>query len=105
MLEAKSWYDNEAVPYTCTVTVANGVVSGLPDSFRLARRGDVTLDGVVDVYDLQRLYDHVNGLRTLTDYALTVADVNNDSNTTIVDVQRLYDILIGNYGISSAKTG
>ena len=104
-LKAKSWYDNEAVPYTCTVTVVNGVVSGLPESFLLARRGDVTLDGIVDVYDLQRLYDHVNGLKTLTDYALTVADVNNDSNTTIVDVQRLYDMLIGNYGISSAKTG
>ena len=107
-LMAKSWHDDDAVPYTCTVTVANGVASGLPDSFLLARRGDVTLDGIVDVYDLQRLYDHVNGLKELAGYALAVADVNNDSNMTIVDVQRLYDILIGNignYGIASSKTG
>ena len=105
-LMAKSWYDYDAVPYTCTVTVANGVVSGLPESFLLARRGDVTLDGIIDVYDLQRLYEHVNGLKELTDgYALAVANVNNDSNSTILDVQMLYDILTGNYGVESSKTG
>lgn len=93
-----------------TVTVENGTVSGLED-FMLAELGDVNLDGVLDVYDLQRLYEHVTGIDLLAGYAAQVSDVNRDNDTSeksILDLQRLYDQLVngsGKSGVNSAMTG
>lgn len=92
-----------------TVTVENGTVSGL-EGFMLAELGDVNLDGVLDVYDLQRLYEHVTGIEPLTGYAAQVSDVNRDNDTSeksILDLQRLYDQLSGSVksGVNSAMTG
>ena len=92
-----------------TVTVENGTVSGLED-FMLAELGDVNLDGVLDVYDLQRLYEHVTGIDRLTGYAARVSDVNRDNDTSeksILDLQWLYDQLSGSgkSGVDSAMTG
>lgn len=93
-----------------TVTVENGTVSGL-EGFMLAESGDVNLDGVLDVYDLQRLYEHVTGIDLLAGYAAQVADVNRDNDTSeksILDLQRLYDQLVngsGKSGVNSAMTG
>lgn len=93
-----------------TVTVENGTVSGL-ENFKLAELGDVNLDGVLDVYDLQRLYEHVTGIDLLAGYAAQVSDVNRDNDTSeksILDLQRLYDQLVngsGKSGVNSAMTG
>ncbi len=93
-----------------TVTVENGTVSGL-EGFMLAELGDVNLDGVLDVYDLQRLYEHVTGIDLLAGYAAQVSDVNRDNDTSeksILDLQRLYDQLVngsGKSGVNSAMTG
>ena len=93
-----------------TVTVENGTVRGL-EGFMLAELGDVNLDGVLDVYDLQRLYEHVTGINQLIGYAAQVSDVNRDNDTSersILDLQRLYDQLVngsGKSGVNSAMTG
>lgn len=93
-----------------SVTVENGTVSGL-EGFMLAKSGDVNLDGVLDVYDLQRLYEHVTGIDLLAGYAAQVSDVNRDNDTSeksILDLQRLYDQLVngsGKSGVNSAMTG
>lgn len=93
-----------------TVKVTDGTVSGLED-FMLAELGDVNLDGVLDVYDLQRLYEHVTGIDLLAGYAAQVSDVNRDNDTSeksILDLQRLYDQLVngsGKSGVNSAMTG
>ena len=93
-----------------TVTVENGTVSGM-EGFMLAESGDVNLDGVLDVYDLQRLYEHVTGIDLLAGYAAQVSDVNRDNDTSeksILDLQRLYDQLVngsGKSGVNSAMTG
>ena len=77
----------------------------------LAESGDVNLDGVLDVYDLQRLYEHVTGIDLLAGYAAQVSDVNRDNDTSeksILDLQRLYDQLVngsGKSGVNSAMTG
>lgn len=62
----------------------------------LRQAGDVNLDGVLDVYDLQRLYEHVTGIDLLTeDYALLLADVNQNGLRNAQDIQRLYEQLTG----------
>ena len=63
----------------------------------LRQAGDVNLDGELDVYDLQRLYEHVTGIDLLTeDYALLLADVNQNGIRDAQDIQRLYEQLTGN---------
>ena len=62
----------------------------------LRRAGDVNMDGTVDVYDLQRLYEHAAKIDLLTDdYTLLLGDVNGDGGITATDLQRLYEQLTG----------
>ena len=86
---------------------AEGCVSRqivIPQSFTgglgtvvLRQAGDVNLDGGLDVYDLQLLYEHVSGPDLLTDdYTLLLADVNQDGLRNVQDIQRLYEQLTGN---------
>lgn len=58
--------------------------------------GDVTLDGVIDIRDVQALFDHVMGYETLTGIALKNADVNEDGSVNIIDVQALFEIVMTN---------
>ena len=53
--------------------------------------GDVNKDGVVDVADMQRLYNHLNNTDPLED--TSVADVNGDKTVDVADMQRLYNHL------------
>lgn len=88
-----------------TVTVENGTVSGL-EGFMLAESGDVNLDGVLDVYDLQRLYEHASQINLLTGYALAVSNINGSGNAE-TNMQALFEQLTktSKEGIDSAKTG
>lgn len=73
--------------------------TGLLDTVMLCRAGDVNMDGVLDVYDLQRLYEDLNGLDPLTDdYARLLADANRDGGVTAGDVQWLYEYLLAASG-------
>ena len=56
--------------------------------------GDVNEDGVIDIFDMQRLYEHLNGSNPLVDELLT-GDVNQDGVVDIFDMQRLYEHLNG----------
>ena len=87
------------------VTVTDGTITGM-ENFKLAVRGDMNLDGTVDVYDLQLLYECVSEITEVTDdYVMAVANVNETGGVDIIDVQLLYAILTGSSGIDSAKTG
>ena len=58
--------------------------------------GDVNMDGAVDVYDLQRLYEHLSGLSPLKEeYPLQLANVDGSGGVTVQDLQRLYERLVG----------
>ena len=71
----------------------------LLDTVMLCRAGDVNMDGVLDVYDLQRLYEDLSGLDPLTDdYARLLADANGDGPVTVADVQWLYEYLLAASG-------
>lgn len=73
--------------------------TGLLDTVMLCRAGDVNMDGVLDVYDLQRLYEDLSGLDPLTDdYARLLADANGDGPVTVADVQWLYEYLLSASG-------
>ena len=87
------------------VTVTDGAITGT-ENFKLAVRGDMNLDGTVDVYDLQLLYECVSQITEVKDeYVMAVADVNGRDGVDIIDVQLLYAILTGSGGVNSAKTG
>ena len=89
------------------VTISDTGVTGLPDNIPLAKLGDVNMDGVVDVYDLQRLYEHATQLNVLEGYyALTLADINGSGNAE-TNMQALFEQLTktSKEGIDSAKTG
>lgn len=65
------------------------------------RKGDVNGDGSVDVYDLQRLYEHCNGINRFTGNELADAGLKND----ILEVQNLYSFLTTGRWDSSEKAG
>ena len=85
---------DEYVSRRIGVNVANGKITGM-DGCVLRRLGDVTMDGTIDVYDLQRLYEHVSSINSLIDnYALQLADING-GGVDATDVQALYELLVG----------
>lgn len=85
---------DEYVSRRIGVNVANGMITGM-DGCVLRRLGDVTMDGTIDVYDLQRLYEHVSSINSLIDnYALQLADING-GGVDATDVQALYELLVG----------
>ena len=65
------------------------------------RKGDLNGDGSVDVYDLQRLYEHCNGINGFTGNELADAGLKNG----ILEVQNLYSFLTTGRWDSSEKAG
>ena len=55
----------------------------------------------MDVYDLQRLYEHCNGINRFTGNELADAGLKND----ILEVQNLYSFLTTGRWDSSEKAG
>lgn len=98
--------DEEAlVPYTTTVKIEGGKDLDLTNVV-LVQKGDVNLDGTIDVYDLQRLYEHASKINLLTGYALAVSNINGSGNAE-TNMQALFEQLTktSKEGIDSAKTG
>jgi hypothetical protein len=58
-------------------------------------KGDVNGDGTVNVKDNKKLYGHIAGSSTLTDYALIVGDVNGDGTINVKDNKKLYSYIAG----------
>ena len=67
------------------------------------RKGDVNGDGEVDVYDLQRLYEHCCGINTFKDSEL--ADAGLADGEAVTQMQNLYAFLTTGRWDSSAKAG
>ena len=58
---------------------------------RLALLGDVTMDGRVNITDVNRLYSHVRKTSLITDeYSLACGNVIDAARINITDVNRLY---------------
>ena len=93
------------VPYTTTVEIEGGKGLDLANVV-LVQKGDVNLDGTIDVYDLQRLYEHASQINLLTGYALAVSNINGSGNAE-TNMQALFEQLTktSKEGIDSAKTG
>lgn len=93
------------VPYTTTVKIVDGKGLDLANVV-LVQKGDVNLDGAIDVYDLQRLYEHASQINLLSGYALAVSNINGSGNAE-TNMQALFEQLTktSKEGIDSAKTG
>ncbi len=70
----------------------------------LTVRGDANNDGVTDVYDLQRLYEHCNEIEKLSPAEIKQANMNESGKITITDMQNLYSYLTAGRWDSSEKT-
>ena len=101
-------YKFENVPagtYTLKVEKANHVareykvtVSGdaVQQDAKVCLRGDVNMDGAVDIGDHQTLFEHLQGINLITDeYQLKTANVNQDNAVDIGDHQTLFEHLQG----------
>ena len=66
------------------------------------RKGDVNGDGVTDVYDLQRLYEHCCGIAPFKEDGTELEDAGLKDN--ILEVQNLYSRLTTGRWDSSEKT-
>ena len=77
-------------------STANGVEYRLADSecsVKKVLRGDVNLDGTVNVADINMVVNIILGGRVASD-VLKRADVNNDGNVTISDINLLISIIL-----------
>ena len=101
-------YKFENVPagtYTLKVEKTNHVareykvtVSGdaVQQDAKVCLRGDVNMDGAVDIGDHQTLFEHLQGINLITDeYQLKTANVNQDNAVDIGDHQTLFEHLQG----------
>jgi len=73
------------------VTVGTENITG--KNVTLYKMGDVNGNAAVDISDMQRLYEHLNGSNVLTD--TEIGDVNGNGAVDISDMQRLYEHLNG----------
>ena len=91
--------------YTLKVEKANHVareykvtVSGdaVQQDAKVCLRGDVNMDGAVDIGDHQTLFEHLQGINLITDeYQLKTANINQDNAVDIGDHQTLFEHLQG----------
>ena len=89
--------------YTLKVEKANHVareykvtVSGdaVQQDAKVCLRGDVNMDGAVDIGDHQTLFEHLQGINLIADeYQLKTANVNQDNAVDIGDHQTLFEHL------------
>ena len=75
------------------VTVSGDAVQ---QDAKVCLRGDVNMDGAVDIGDHQTLFEHLQGINLITDeYQLKTANVNQDNAVDIGDHQTLFEHLQG----------
>lgn len=76
-------------------TVGHVSFSATPPPGIVYRRGDVRIDGVIDVTDLVTLINSLNGGPSLTALQTLNADLNEDGAVTVTDRELLADLLAG----------
>ena len=64
-------------------------------SYVLLQKGDVNLDGRVDINDTTAIQRHIAGVSKLSDIGLSLADVNGDGAIQISDATELQKFLVG----------
>lgn len=90
------WYDEDGHLVSASSSYefsASVDCSFLAKYVRVTLLGDVNGDGIVDVYDLQSLYECCCDIGSLTGNPFPCADVNQDTKISILDVQMLYAYL------------
>ena len=70
--------------YTLTVTNTSNSTSTI--HFTYIKYGDVTGDGIIDLYDLSRVKSHLLKISRLTGAYLLAGDTNQNGNVTIADL-------------------
>ena len=70
------------------------LVVGNPAYAAYVDRGDVNLDGVVDVNDVVLVKQHILGITELTDEEFARADTNMDGVVNIIDLVFIIKVLI-----------
>ena len=80
------------VTRTYTVTVGTDDVK---QDAEIYLKGDVTMDGAVNIGDSQRLFEHLQGNAITDEYQLALAEVTGDGMVNIGDSQRLFEHLQG----------
>ena len=88
------WTGEVAEPNSPTTTVAMDKDKEVTAVFAL-RKGDVNLDGMVDVRDVRLLAQAALGMITLAEVQLATADLNGDGKADMDDVQCIAKRLIG----------
>ena len=89
------WGDMSAYAICSPIVDRNGTMyfkndSGFLMALGTQPKGDINHDGVTDVYDLQRLYEHCRGISTLSDEELQDAGL---TGKPIIEMQNLYTFL------------
>ena len=88
------WAGEVAEPNSPTTTVTMDRDKEVTAVFAL-HRGDVNLDGMVDVGDVRLLMQAASGMIPLTEVQLATADLNGDGKVDMDDVRILAECLIG----------
>lgn len=77
-----------------TATVKGGYSASCQVTVAPPLMGDVNRDRLVNVFDVQRLYEHLIGTNPIEDsQQLNIADINNDDAINVYDLQQLYEIV------------
>ena len=109
---ATEWYTNIAsqtfVPnYTIVDVSGNSVTfatfrtdnNSVIDNYTVVKeaikKGDLNNDGEIDIFDVQRLLNHIYGIADLQGAAVLAGDINGDGVVDIFDVQRLLNHIYG----------
>lgn len=77
------------------LTLTVGAMSFLSASADAVKRGDVTLDGAVNILDATAIQKHAAGLELLSGSALTAADVNADKHVDVTDATEIQRYAVG----------
>ena len=70
------------------------------DEIIITLKGDVNLDGSVDIMDYARLYQFINGTYELDNAGFLASDSNGDNTVDIMDYAHLYQFINGTYAYS-----
>ncbi len=78
-----------------SVTVAGQDVNAGSITAQAFQLGDVNKSGTVDILDVERLFEHVQGTKPLADADMYLADINGSGSVDILDVERLFEHVQG----------
>ena len=64
-------------------------------TFNIVVLGDVTGDGLIEIGDVSKLYNHYRGNKTFDGYYLEAGKLTENDNVTIGDISKLYNFFRG----------